>query len=99
MVRGYQKRIIYLKNTKSRYFDEAYFVVKEDNITQGAPHSELVEEANRIIDENYSDGTVIIGSVGFWRRSLAFIKSFSYVMLVSALPFTLGALLTFFVLI
>ena len=51
MVRGYQKRIIYLKNTKSRYFDEAYFVVKEDSTNSGVPHSELVEEANRIIEK------------------------------------------------
>ena len=97
MVRGYQKRIICLKNTKSRYFDEAYFVVKEDSTNSGVPHSELVEEANRIIDENYSEGEVILSSVGFWRRAWSFFKSFSKVMLVTVLPFVLGALASFFV--
>lgn len=41
-----QKRIVYLKDTKSKYFDEAYFVLKS-----GVLESEdsLINEAERII--------------------------------------------------
>ena len=28
MIKGCEKKIIYLKDTKSEYFEEAYFVVK-----------------------------------------------------------------------
>jgi hypothetical protein len=32
MVRGCQKKIIYLKNTGSEVFEEAYFVVRENEL-------------------------------------------------------------------
>ncbi len=51
MVRGYQKRIIHLKNTESAVFDEAFFLVNEKN-TQGMCEKELIREANRIVDES-----------------------------------------------
>ena len=51
MVRGYQKRIIHLKNTDSAVFDEAFFLVNEKN-TQGMGEKELIMEANRIVDES-----------------------------------------------
>ena len=53
MVRGCQKKIIYLKNTRSDIFDEAYFVIKEDMIERmPADDTDMVKEASRIIDEN-----------------------------------------------
>ena len=54
-MRGYQKRVVYLKNTGSAIFEEAYFVIKTDkrNGTYKAYTGEaLIEEANRIIEEN-----------------------------------------------
>lgn len=54
-MRGYQKRVIYLKNTGSSIFEEAYFVIKTDkkNSSEKAYTGEaLIEEANRIIEEN-----------------------------------------------
>ena len=52
MLRGCQKKIVFLKNTGSKIFDEAYFVIsdKEDNRTLDEP--DLIAEANRIIEEN-----------------------------------------------
>ncbi len=49
MVKGYQKKVVFLKNTGSEFFDEAYFVVCDSPST----HSEgdIISEANRIIDE------------------------------------------------
>lgn len=48
MVKGCQKTVIYLKNTGSEYFDEAYFVLTDDiyDCTDG----DLIAEANRIIE-------------------------------------------------
>ena len=49
MVKGYQKKVVFLKNTGSEFFDEAYFVVCD------TPHAhsegDIISEANRIIDE------------------------------------------------
>ena len=51
MVRGCQKRIIYLKNTGSEVFDEAYFVVNDKALGYGIAECDMVKEANRILDE------------------------------------------------
>lgn len=49
MVRGYQKRVVFMKNTGSEFFDEAYFVVCDDKM--GGSEADMINEANRIIDE------------------------------------------------
>ena len=51
MVRGYQKRVIHLKNTGSSLFDEAYFIVKEKE-EKAFRNQDMISEANRIIKEN-----------------------------------------------
>jgi len=55
-MRGYQKRVIYLKNTGSRDFEEAYFIVRADVGDKGQSCPHMIEEANRIIDENFGEG-------------------------------------------
>ena len=50
MVRGCQKKIIYLKNTDSKVFDEAYFIVKDNTKCDVMDECDMVEEANRILD-------------------------------------------------
>ena len=52
-MRGYQKRVIYIKNTGSEIFEEAYFVVKGDVTASLHTHDKMVDEANRIINENF----------------------------------------------
>lgn len=47
MLKGTEKKIIYLKSTKSKHFDEAYFVLKDDIINDR--DGEILEEAERII--------------------------------------------------
>ena len=55
-MRGYQKKVIYLKNMGSRNFEEAYFIVRHDR-DEGAESSLLmIEEANKIVEENFGDG-------------------------------------------
>ena len=51
MVRGCQKKIIYLKNTGSEVFDEAYFVVNDKTLGKDIAECDMVLEANRILDE------------------------------------------------
>ena len=51
MVRGCQKKIIYLKNTGSEVFDEAYFVVNDKALRNGFAECDMVKEANKILDE------------------------------------------------
>ena len=51
MVRGCQKKIIYLKNTESGVFDEAYFVVSESALSSEIDECDMIEEANKILDE------------------------------------------------
>jgi len=52
-MKGYQKKVIYMKNTGSRHFEEAYFVLRSDAERQNVSCNEMVEEANKIIAENF----------------------------------------------
>ena len=51
MIKGNQKKVIHIKNTDSRIFDEAYFILKE-GILLSVPENDMINEANRIIEEN-----------------------------------------------
>ena len=81
-MRGYQKRVIYLKNTGSPLFDEAYFIVSREGEATGLAEGDMVYEANRIIDESL-DGE----SGGERRVVLRRILGFG-------LPFLLGAVVS-----
>ena len=54
-MKGYQKKVIYLKNTGSHIFDEAYFVVSHEG-ENAVTKSDMVVEANRIIEESLNEG-------------------------------------------
>ena len=51
-MRGYQKKVIFLKDTGSHLFDEAYFVVSREGEAAHIEQSDMVFEANRIIKES-----------------------------------------------
>jgi len=55
-MRGYNKRIFHLKNTGSYIFDEALFIVKGSCDSSSLTKSDMVLEANRIIEESLKDG-------------------------------------------
>lgn len=42
-----------MKNTGSRHFEEAYFVLRSDAGTDSATTAQMIDEANRIIKENF----------------------------------------------
>ena len=50
---GYQKKVIFLKNTGSSYFEEAYFILNPNENSEKISHASMVKEANRIIEENF----------------------------------------------
>ena len=52
-MRGYQRRVIFLKNTGSALFEEAYFVMRSDKLAEGKSEADMVSEATRIIEENF----------------------------------------------
>ena len=53
-MRGYQRKVIHIKNTGSYLFDEAYFVLSRDGEDLHIGEDDMVTEANRIIeDKNY----------------------------------------------
>lgn len=81
MVRGYQKRVVFLKNTGSELFEEAYFVMSDKN-EKKKPPVDMLREANRIIEASIDSHTG--GRVGFFRGLFRLIKR-------CALPFILGA--------
>ena len=54
-MRGYQKRVIFVKNTGSRHIEEAYFVMRSDVSGAESSRQQIVEEADRIIKENFGD--------------------------------------------
>jgi hypothetical protein len=81
-VRGYQKKVIFLKDTGSQFFDEAYFVVSRKGEAAHIEQSDMVFEANRIIKESLEDKELRVR-----REDKRHFESF-------IIPFFLGALIT-----
>ena len=54
-MRGYQKKVIFLKNTGSHLFDEAYFVMSREGESAASNQFDMVLEANKIINESLGD--------------------------------------------
>ena len=56
VMRGAQKQMIVLRTGGSRYFDEAYFVLKSGRRPRREEGRDMVREANRILDESENGG-------------------------------------------
>ena len=50
-VRTYHKRAIYIKDTGSSVFKEAYFILNDTQIGADIKEEDIVSEANRIVEE------------------------------------------------
>lgn len=79
-MKGYQKKVIFLKDTGSHLFDEAYFVISREGEEANVGHSDMIFEANRIINESLENNVT-----GKGRKD----RRFNFVF-----PFFLGAFLT-----
>ena len=49
MLRGIQQKVIMVRTTKSRVFERAYFIIRDDFKPTIADKHEMIKEANRII--------------------------------------------------
>ena len=50
MLKGAQKQMIVIRTRDSRLFEEAYFVMRRDAEVGGTPTTDMIAEANRIIE-------------------------------------------------
>ena len=51
MLKGAQKRMIIVRTGDSRYFDEAYFVLRREVGAKSSSRTDMLREANRILEE------------------------------------------------
>ena len=52
MIKGTQKQMIVLRTGDSRYFDEAYFVLRREIKADRRVKNDILLEANRILEES-----------------------------------------------
>ena len=75
MIKGCQKKIIMLKNTGSEIFEEAYFILSESADKSNLSQSDMIAEANRIVDMGYRDAFLqksIPSGKSAWQRAIFF---------------------------
>ena len=90
-MRGYQKKVIFLKNTGSHLFDEAYFVMSREGESAASGQFDMVLEANKIINESLGDN--VQRGRGKERGFISFLLPFLLGILVSLI----SALIIYFV--
>lgn len=59
MIKGCKKRVIYIKNTDSRIFEEAFFVVRCNEDAKHYTEREMVAEAERIAEGADGESCII----------------------------------------
>lgn len=52
MIKGARKQMIVVRTGDSRFFDEAYFVLRKELKEQRENQTDLLREANRLLREN-----------------------------------------------
>ena len=52
MIKGAQKQLIVVRTQGNPYFDEAYFVLRREIEAQKHKKSDILKEANRILEEH-----------------------------------------------
>ena len=56
MIKGSQRQLIVLRTGDSRYFDEAYFVLRREIGADRTCRTDILREANRILESNIPRG-------------------------------------------
>lgn len=70
MIKGFNRRVVVMKNTGSEYFDEAYFLVKENMLKKGKAPVDEAKKLLRRLDE------------GNEKKRFSFLKSPFFVFLL-----------------
>ena len=86
-MRGYQKKVIYMKNTGSSVFEEAYFVLSPDAEKNNTQKGDMITEANRIIEENFGRG-----GIRFVKKHILYVAAFLLGVLLAAALFLIFVL-------
>lgn len=55
MVKGCQRKTIHIRDTGSRYYEEAYFILKPGVCDTPKSEADMIDEAMRIANESLSD--------------------------------------------
>lgn len=55
MIKGAQKQMIVVRTGDSRYFDEAYFVLRREVKAHRGTRNDMLNEANRILQQTEPD--------------------------------------------
>ncbi len=72
MIKGCHKNIVFLKDTGSKLFDEAYFILKPDAITK--EESDIILEANKIVNALCPDDFKRKEKRGRFSKPIAFLS-------------------------
>ncbi len=78
-MRAYQKKVVFLKETGSKIFEEACFVLRTGG-DYTPSHATMVAEAKRIIEENFTRR--VWRKRGFLKISLSFLFGFLSAFLI-----------------
>ncbi|MBR0302893.1 MAG: hypothetical protein IJQ80_03500 [Clostridia bacterium] len=89
MVKGCQKRTIHIKDTGSRYYEEAYFVLRPGVTDAGDMSDDMIGEAIRIAGES-----VAPRGAGSGRRAARWLGAFFAGFALGALVFAALFLVT-----
>ena len=76
MLKGAQKRMIVVRTGDSRYFDEAYFVLRREIGGGRSSCADMLSEANRILEESGISGRFVGRSFGWRCVGVAFALAF-----------------------
>ena len=95
-MRGCQKKVIFLKNTGSYLFDEAYFIISKEGEKTTLSEESMILEENRIIENSYSEEPI---EEPKRRRILSFMIPFTIGAFISSLIFIFCMYISFFYLI
>ena len=52
MFKGCKKHVIQIKNTGSKYFEQAYFILKDNCNGEEEAYDDIILEANRIVEKS-----------------------------------------------
>ena len=93
-IKGCSRQMIVLNGTGSSMFETAYFIVKPDADIRPHTHSDLLREANRIVEENsFSSCDSKRGAPGPAMRVWLFVAGLLSVSFVTGLAWLLSAVI------
>lgn len=64
MIKGARKEMIVVRTSSSRYFDEAYFVLRDDAQKERRKNTDILSEANHILAQIAPDHTSAVQKRG-----------------------------------